>query len=94
MKLARVIGNVVCTTKDPRLAGRKILLISEIDDAGHRKGEPLAALDAVGVGEGETVFFVTSKEASFPFDPEEVPTDACVVGVVDEINLSPEASET
>jgi microcompartment protein CcmK/EutM len=89
MKLARVIGNVVCTTKDPRLAGKKILLIREIDDDGAQKGEPLAALDAVGVGEGETVFFVTSKEAAFPFDPDEIPTDACVVGVVDHINLPP-----
>lgn len=88
MRLARVIGNVVCSAKETRLSGKKILLLQEIDDAGSASGEPLAALDAVGVGPGETVFFVTSKEASFPFDPDEIPTDACVLGVIDHINLS------
>ncbi|MBN2432347.1 MAG: EutN/CcmL family microcompartment protein [Acidobacteria bacterium] len=88
MKLARVIGNVVCTIKDARLTGKKILLLQEIDDTGSPCGEPLAALDAVGVGSGEMIFFVTSKEAAFPFDPDEIPTDACVLGVIDHINLS------
>jgi microcompartment protein CcmK/EutM len=41
------------------------------------------AVDAVGAGVGETVFFVRGKEASFPFLPGEVPTDAGVVGIVD-----------
>jgi microcompartment protein CcmK/EutM len=41
------------------------------------------AVDAVGAGVGETVFFVRGKEASFPFHPTAVPTDAGVVGIVD-----------
>jgi microcompartment protein CcmK/EutM len=41
------------------------------------------AVDSVGAGVGETVFFVRGKEAGFPFLPAEVPADAGVVGIVD-----------
>ena len=86
MKVGRVVGNLVATVKNPILDGKKILLLQEIDDNGNFIGEPIASLDAVGVGPGEVVFYVTSKEASFPFEPEEVPADACILGVVDKIN--------
>ena len=41
------------------------------------------AVDAVGAGVGEEVFFVRGKEASFPFYPAEPPVDAGIVGIVD-----------
>ena len=47
----------------------------------------LVALDAMGAGVGEHVFFVRGKEASFPFLPAQPPTDACVVGIVDQIDV-------
>ena len=49
------------------------------------------ATDAGGAGVGETVFFVRGKEASFPFYPTEVPTDAGVVGIVDHYDVEPSA---
>ena len=51
-------------------------------------GRTLVAVDAVGAGVGETVFFVRGKEASFPFLPVEVPADAGVVGIVDHWDLA------
>ena len=45
------------------------------------------ALDSVGAGVGETIYWCRGKEASFPFLPDEVPTEATIVGIVDEINL-------
>jgi hypothetical protein len=48
------------------------------------------AVDAVGAGVGETVFFVRGKEASFPFHPTEVPTDAGIVGIVDHWDIEQE----
>ena len=86
MKLGVVVGNVVATAKNEELTGKKILLIRELDGNGNPKGAPIAALDAAGVGPGEKVFFVTSKEASFPFEPLTVPADASVLGVVDRVN--------
>jgi len=55
---------------------------------GTASGRTLVAVDSVGAGVGETVFFVRGKEASFPFYPVEVPADAGVVGIVDHWNMS------
>jgi microcompartment protein CcmK/EutM len=83
MQLARVVGDIVATHKDPKYAGVSLLLIQPITSAGDSVGRPLVAVDAVGAGVGETVFFVRGKEASFPFAPVEVPADAGIVGIVD-----------
>lgn len=83
MQMARVIGDVVATRKDPNLEGATLLLVQPIGADGKDTGRPLVAVDAVGAGVGETVFFVRGKEASFPFHPTEVPTDAGIVGIID-----------
>jgi microcompartment protein CcmK/EutM len=83
MQLATVIGDVVCTRKDEHLVAVTLLLLQPIGADGAPVGRTLVAADAVGAGVGETVFFVRGKEASFPFSPAEVPTDAGVVGIVD-----------
>ena len=83
MQLARVIGDVVSTIKDPLLEGIKLLLVQPMTADGKDVGRPLVAVDSVGAGVGEKVFFVRGKEASFPFYPVEVPADAGIVGIVD-----------
>jgi microcompartment protein CcmK/EutM len=88
MQLARVIGDVVATRKDPAFEGTTLLLLQPIGSDGKDVGRPLVAVDAVGAGVGETVFFVRGKEASFPFHPTEVPTDAGVVGIVDHFSAT------
>jgi ethanolamine utilization protein EutN len=83
MQLARVIGEVVSTMKDANLVGAKLLVVQPIDTAGEPAGRTLVALDSVGAGVGEHVFFVRGREAAFPFYPAEPPTDASIVGIVD-----------
>jgi microcompartment protein CcmK/EutM len=83
MQLAAVLGNVVVTRKDDNLHGRTLLVLQPLGADGQPAGRTLVAVDAVGAGVGETVFFVRGKEASFPFLPDEVPADAGVVGIVD-----------
>jgi len=87
MLLGRVIGNVVCTIKHPALDGRKLLIVQPLDRRGQDKGRPLVALDSVGAGAGETVYWCRGREASFPFLPAEVPTEATIVGIVDAVNI-------
>ena len=87
MQLARVIGDVVVTRKDENLANRTLLVLQPIAADGSAVGRTLVAVDAVGAGVGEVVFFVRGKEASFPFHPTEVPTDAGVVGIVDRYDI-------
>jgi len=89
MQLAKVIGDVVVTHKDVNLTGIKLLVLQPIAADGSHVGRTLVAVDAIGAGAGETVFFVRGKEASFPFYPAEVPADAGIVGIVDHYDVEP-----
>jgi ethanolamine utilization protein EutN len=87
MILGRVIGKVVATMKNESLHGQRLLIVQPIDRDGHDKGKAVVALDSVGAGAGEIVYWCRGKEASFPFLPTEVPTETTIVGIVDEINV-------
>ena len=87
MQLARVLGEVVSTMKDANLTGMKMLVLQPLSLAGDAVGRTLVALDSVGAGVGENVFFVRGREAAFPFYPAEPPADATVIGIVDHWDL-------
>ena len=93
MQLGRIIGNVVCTAKNASLVGHRLLLVQPIDKHGKDKGRAFVAVDSVGAGAGETIYWCRGKEASFPFLPGDIPTEATIVGIVDEINLGKVASD-
>lgn len=80
MYLGKVIGNVVCSVKDRALHARKLLLVRRLPN-----GPAVVAIDAVGAGVGETVYVCRGREAAFAFKPEEVPTEATIVAIVDAI---------
>lgn len=86
MQIARVIGTVVVTPKDENLNAATLLLIQPLTLSRSPVGKPLVAVDSVGAGVGEDVFFVRGKEASFPFYPVEMPVDAGIVGIVDAVS--------
>jgi ethanolamine utilization protein EutN len=88
MQLARVIGTVVSTVKNDLLEGRKLLVIQPLDGRLEECASPMIAIDSVGAGEGEMVFWCRGRESSFPFSPAEVPTDCTIVGIVDSIFLA------
>ena len=91
MRLARIIGTVVSTVKNDTITGKKILILKHLDSARCPYGTAFLALDSIGAGIGEDVFYVRAKEASFPFLPTETPSDATVVGIVDRVYI-PEQS--
>ena len=93
MQLARVIGNVVSTHKDESLTGQKLLVLQPVSPQRKETGRPVVAVDSVGAGVGEEVFFVRGREATFPFLPDQVTTDANVVGIVDQWSYQPETQE-
>ena len=80
MYLGKVIGNVVSTVKDRALEGKKLLLVRRLPN-----GPTIVALDVVGAGAGETVYVCRGREAAFAFKPEETPTEAAIVAIVDTI---------
>jgi microcompartment protein CcmK/EutM len=73
--------------KNQTLAGIKLLVVQPLTPDRKAAGRPLVAVDAVGAGVGEEVFFVRGKEASFPFAPAEPPVDAAIVGIIDHWNV-------
>ena len=83
MQLARVIGTVVATVKNESLDGRKLLVVQTLNKDLQPSGKPLVAVDSVGAGVGELVFWCRGKEASFPFKREDTPTDCTIIGIVD-----------
>lgn len=87
MQIAKVLGEVVATRKDENLTGLKLLVVQPLNADRQPAGKPLVAVDAVGAGSGEHVFFVRGKEASFPYLPDEPPVDAGIVGIIDHWDL-------
>ena len=80
MYLGKVVGNVVCSIKDEALVGIRLMLVERVYD-----GTVVVALDAVGSGPGEMVYVCRGKEASFAFKGLEVPTEATIVAIVDDV---------
>lgn len=87
MNLARVIGNVVATAKDPGLVPLPLLIVQPLTPQQEPKGSPLIATDRIGVGPGEIVILEKSKEAGLGLAKNLVPTDLSIVGKVDAIRL-------
>lgn len=88
MNLARVVGRVVATCKQESLSGRKLLVLKPLNsDLSDSAALPFIAVDAVGSGAGEVVLYVKGREAAHAFLPDEVVTDAGIIGIVDSATL-------
>ena len=90
MLLARVVGNVVATRKDPRLVGKKLLVLQHVAPDGRGRDSYVVALDTVGAGARETVICVSGSSARMSSGMKNTPVDTAVVGIVDDVNLLPE----
>lgn len=89
MKLARVIGTVVATTKYEGLEGVKLLVVQPLDRDSAPKGPPAVAADATAqAGPGHLVFIVGSREAAQAMPETFVPVDLAITGIVDEVDRS------
>ena len=88
MQLARVIGRVVATIKQPTLTSVTLQWIQPISTTGADAGKPLIAVDRVGVGPGEAVYFITSREAALTLDDPFAAVDAGIVGKVDWVDIA------
>lgn len=90
MLLARVVGTVVATRKDPRLEGKKLLVVKTISPDGKDDGNYLVAVDTVGAGFRETVLIVQGGSARMASECKDRPVDTAIIGVVDAVRLDEE----
>jgi microcompartment protein CcmK/EutM len=87
MFLGKVVGCVWASVKNPSLVSHRLLIVQPVLPDGTATGQRLICTDTTGAGAGELIYWCRGREASFPFLPEEVPADATIVGIVDEVNL-------
>jgi ethanolamine utilization protein EutN len=86
--LAKIVGTVVATRKDPRLVSNKLLLVRPIDPKGKAEGNHLVAVDTVDAGVGETVLVVSGSSARMASGLKDCPVDAAIIGIVDEVEMN------
>jgi len=86
MYLGRVVGRVWSTVKHPAMDGKRMLIVQPLTVDLAPTGKRLICTDATGAGAGELIYWVRGKEASFPFLPDEPPTDTTIVGIVDSVH--------
>jgi len=85
MKIGMVVGTTVLSVAQENLQGLKLLIVQPTGYDLVPKGDPFISVDVVGAGFGEYVFMITSSESSIPFRPNIVPSDHCIVGIIDEV---------
>ncbi len=93
MILARVVGTVVATRKDPRLEGKKLLVLKPISPEGKDEAGYVVAVDTVSAGVRERVLAVSGSSARMADGCKDIPVDTAIVGIVDEVSTTSRAAK-
>lgn len=86
MNVGRVIGSLWATRKGETFTGVPLLVVQPVGADEKPMGKPLVAADTVGAGPGETVFYITAREAVLALAGDldhPTPVDAAIIGIVD-----------
>jgi ethanolamine utilization protein EutN len=87
MVLGRVVGTVVATRKDPRLEGKKLLIVRPVSPDGKDEAGYVVSVDTVGAGFRETVITVAGSSARMAAGCKDTPVDNAIVGIVDKVSM-------
>ena len=88
MFFGKVIGTVWATRKDENTKSFKFQFVQPLNAHREPAGDPIVAVDTVGAGPGETIIYITAREATIPLPVEMAPVDASIVGIVDRIDVN------
>ena len=87
MTLARVVGTIVATRKDPRLEGRKLLICKPVSPEGKDEAGYVIAIDTVSAGFRETVLLVSGSSARLADGFKDRPVDTAIIGIIDSVSI-------
>ena len=87
MKLGRIVGTVVSTTKDEKVDGLKLYIVRDLTMKMAAKDSFVVAADSVGAGIGEVVLYASGSSARQTKSTDGRPIDACVMAIVDQIDI-------
>ena len=90
MILGEVVGTLVATRKEERLAGLKLQIVKVMEVDLKDTGKFLVAADAVGAGYGEVVLCAQGSSARLTDKTKDCPIDAVIMGIVDTIEVQGE----
>lgn len=88
MLLAKVVGTVVSSQKEPSMNGLRFMLLQPIDADGKSAGAHVVAVDAVGAGVDEVVLFASGSSARQTTVTDKRPCDAVIMAIVDHWEVS------
>lgn len=83
MEFGIITGTVVCTRKDEKIAGTKLLMVQPVDDNQKPVSTPMVGIDSVGAGVGEIVLFVKGSSARMTDITDNRPVDCTIMAIVD-----------
>ncbi len=83
MQIAKVVGTVVATRKEPSLDGLRLMVVRPVDEEGRTAGNQVVAADAVGAGPGEFVLIAAGSSARQTQATDKRPVDAVIMAIVD-----------
>jgi microcompartment protein CcmK/EutM len=86
MIIARILGTVVATQKDPRLQGLKLLVVKPVNLDGTDQSGYVVAVDTVGAGYHEKVLVVGGSSARLAQGMKDLPVDQAIIGVIDTVD--------
>ena len=86
--MARVVGSVVATQKDPSLVGKKLMIVQQINSDQQPVRFELVAADTVNAGIGDNVLIVRgagARRADKERDEDQTRdvNDCTIVGIID-----------
>ena len=87
MQLARVVGTVVATRKEPNMQGLKLHVVKPLDEEGRESGNAIVSADAVGAGPDEVVLIAAGSSARQTNATDKKPVDSVVMAIVDTWNV-------
>ncbi len=95
MFLGQVIGRVVPAVAYEGLQGVPLLWVQPLDKNSRPEGSPMVCADGTRMaGPGEIIYWEASREAALTLTPSFVPVDHAVVGIVNDIQIDIQDSES
>ncbi len=83
MLIGKVVGTVVSTVKDPKVAALKFQIVQELDERNRLRNKYIVAVDTVGAGQGDLVLYATGSSARQTTLTDGRPIDAAIFAVID-----------
>lgn len=90
MKLGKIVGTVVSSQKDQKTEGLTFFVVRDLSVDMKNKASFVIAVDSVGAGVGEVVLYASGSSARQTDQTNNRPIDACVMAIVDMIDLEGE----